>query len=682
MLIQSSHLPKWIHGKAVVWLHQDFYLIENYWNFPWLLEFLLLFFLFIPWHSLLLISRKALSDKPIKGQLCLLGALLVGAGLAQSETLNSSGFLSLLVLGCGINFLFSFRHSGFPRDFSNRILSEYWLLIFLAAFWVRQFDESWWVVLLILLILADGIPGFSNPSVKPHASSREDNSPNLFSALAFYCFFVLACLSLFRWEWFAPFALFSLLLLMFIPATQKRGSWLDLFWSLLLICILIIFSYQTLSQRSLVFFFALCGRLLILFIKGSSWKRVLLSIFLLYYSVMNLSDKTAYGRNFSRSEPRLEKWEGNSQVGFDGRLLFRDVNFHRNKENLSAQHWMLFNFPSNEPRENIESFIWLDRKDEQLLGFSPSLYLQDFASEVSKQKLRLLWPRNRSVGFAFNFHDYSFEGDYKELMQAYLDQLNSVLLVFTAPNYSRARWLNYVNPILDRFPTAKIQFLGLSVRVYGDADSKDSETKELNLSPRLYLKNFITLTSSRENLNFRKIRQKLIDDKITEVLVSDVSDSKLIKEWVPLMLRNSANKAAEAILRKLIRRDSLNFEYSLSLDAIAGDSTSPGRQLFDQWKRGVPNLRVIRGGFLEGVFFELLISNLRQKSPRSSIEVQRDDLDPYVKLILLIQEGNLLAAQRWRREMLLKPSNETERKMLELLFEASGDLTATRFFRP
>ena len=70
---------------------------------------------------------------------------------------------------------------------------------------------------------------------------------------------------------------------------------------------------------------------------------------------------------------------------------------------------MLFNFPSNEPRENIESFIWLDRKDEQLLGFSPSLYLQDFASEVSKQKLRLLWPRNRSVGFAFNFHDYSFE---------------------------------------------------------------------------------------------------------------------------------------------------------------------------------------------------------------------------------------------------------------------------------
>ena len=64
------------------------------------------------------------------------------------------------------------------------------------------------------------------------------------------------------------------------------------------------------------------------------------------------------------------------------------------------------------------------------------------------------------------------------------------------------------------------------------------------------------------------------------------------------------------------------------------------------------------------------------------MEVRRDDLDPYVKLTLLIQEGNLLAAQRWRREMLLKPSNETERKMLEFLYEASGDLTATRFFRP
>ena len=61
--------------------------------------------------------------------------------------------------------------------------------------------------------------------------------------------------------------------------------------------------------------------------------------------------------------------------------------------------------------------------------------------------------------------------------------------------------------------------------------------------------------------------------------------------------------------------------------------------------------------------------------------VRRDDLDPYVKLTSLIQEGNLLAAQRWRR-MLLKLSNETERKMLEFLFEASGDLTATRFFRP
>ena len=181
---------------------------------------------------------------------------------------------------------------------------------------------------------------------------------------------------------------------------------------------------------------------------------------------------------------------------------------------LSAQHWMLFNFPSNEPRENIESFVWLNRKDEQELGFSPSLYLQDFASEVSKQKLRLLWPRNRSVGFAFNFHDPFFERDYAELMGAYLEKLDSILLVFTASNYSRKRWLSYVEPILDRFPTAKIQFLGLSVRVFGDKTFKDSERTELNLNPSLYLKNFITLTESREDLDFRKIRQNLIDDKV------------------------------------------------------------------------------------------------------------------------------------------------------------------------
>ena len=37
--------------------------------------------------------------------------------------------------------------------------------------------------------------------------------------------------------------------------------------------------------------------------------------------------------------------------------------------------------------------------------------------------------------------------------------------------------------------------------------------------------------------------------------------------------------------------------------------------------------------------FELLISNLRQATPRSAMEVQRDDLDPYVKLTLLIQQG-------------------------------------------
>ena len=89
--------------------------------------------------------------------------------------------------------------------------------------------------------------------------------------LFFYSCFIV---SLFRWEWFAPFALFSLLFLMFIPANQKRGSSSDLLWSLLLISILIIFGYQTLVQRSLVFFFALCIRLLVIFLKSTSWKGV------------------------------------------------------------------------------------------------------------------------------------------------------------------------------------------------------------------------------------------------------------------------------------------------------------------------------------------------------------------------------------------------------------------------
>ena len=469
---------------------------------------------------------------------------------------------------------------------------------------------------------------------------------------------------------------------MFIPANQKRGYSSDLLWSLLLISILIIFGYQTLVQRSLVFFFALCVRLLVIFLKSTSWKRGLLCIFLLYYSVMNLSHKKDYQSNFSRKEPRLEKWENQSQVSFAGRILYKDIDFHRNRGSLSSEHWMLFNFPLNEPRENIESFIWLDRKDEQILGFSPSLYLQDFASEVSKQKLRLLWPRNRSVGFAFNFHDHFFEKDYTELMRAYLDKLDSILLVFTSSGYSRSVWLKYVEPILNRFPTAKIQFSGLSVRVFGDTSFNDSESADLSLTPSLYLKNFITLTESREYLDFRKISQKLIDDKVIEGLAGDLSDSSLIKEWVPLLLRNLCTKAAESILRKLSRRDSLNFEYSLALEALAGDLNSPGRQLFYSWRQGVPNLRVTRGGFLESVFFELLISNMRQATPRSAMEVQRDDLDPYVKLTLLIQQGNLSAAHKWRQKMLLKPSNEVERKMLEFLYEIRGELTATRFYRP
>ena len=82
------------------------------------------------------------------------------------------------------------------------------------------------------------------------------------------------------------------------------------------------------------------------------------------------------------------------------------------------------------------------------------------------------------------------------------------------------------------------------------------------------------------------------------------------------------------------------------------------------------------------MFFELLISNMRQATPRSAMEVQRDDLDPYVKLTLLIQQGNLSAAHKWRQKMLLKPSNEVERKMLEFLYEIRGELTATRFYRP
>ncbi len=683
LLIHCSHLPQWIHEKVIVWLHQDFYLIENYWNFPWLLEFLVLFFLFIPWHSLLLISRKPFADKPTKSQLCLFGALFIGAGLTQSEVLKNPGFLSLLTLGCGINYLLQFRGSGFPRHFYNRILSEYWLLVFLAAFWVRQFDEGWWIVLIILVVLADGVPGLFKANIKSHAGNREDRrSKGWFESLAFYCFFALASLSLFFWEWFTPFALFSLLFLMFIPATQKRGTSLDLLWSLALIAVLIIFGYQTLAQRSLVFFFALCARLLAIYLRNSNWKRSLLCVFTLYYSVMNLGQKHAYQEEYARLGPRLERWERQSQVSFAGRLLYRDVDFHRNKEDLSAQHWMLFNFPSNEPREDLESFVWLDRRDEEVLGFSPSLYLQDFASEASKQKLRLLWPRNSTVGFAFNFHSNFFEKDYAELLAAYLDKLDSILLVFTASNYSRKKWLHYVEPILDRFPTAKVQFLGLRVRVIANASFSDSESSGLSLAPSLYLRNFIKLTESREYLDFRKIRQNLINDRTLEFLATDIGKSDLIKEWVPLLLRNFSAKAAEAILRKLGDKDSLNFEYSLALEALAGGLDSPGRQLFNDWSNGLPNLRVLKGSFLEGVFFELLILNVRQSTPRSAMEVQREDLDPYVKLALLIKEGNLSAAHKWRRDMFLKPSNSSERRILELLYEARGDLTATRFFRP
>ena len=682
LVIQCSQLPQWTHGKAIVWLHKNFYLIENYWNLPWILEFLLLFFLFIPWHVLLLISKKSLADKPIKSQMYLFVALLLGAGLTQSEILKSPVFLSLFTLGCGANYLVKFRNLGFPKHFSNRILSEYWLLIFLAAFWVRQFDESWWLVLIILVILAEGMPGFFEVNIKSHAGVRAGDSRGWFESLAFYCFFTLSSLSLFFWEWFTPFALFTLLFLMFIPATQKRASSFDLLWSLLLIILLIIFGYQALIQRSLVFFFALCARLLVIFLNKSDWKRGLLCVFLLYYCVMNLGEKNGYQIELNRMGPRLERWEKRSQVSFSGRLLYRDTDFQRNRENLSAQYWMLFNYPSNEPREDLESFVWLDRRDEGVLGYSPSLYLQDFASEASKQKLRLLWPRNKSVGFAFNFHNCYFEKDYAELLEVYLDKLDSILLVFTAPSYLREKWLHYVKPILEKFPTAKVQFLGLRVRVIANLNFSDSKNSKLSLSPNLYLRNFIKLTESREYLDFRKIHKNLINDRVLEFLTNDLEKSDLIKEWVPLLLRNSCIRAAEAILHKLIVKDSLNFEYPLALEAIAGSLNSPGRQLFNDWKNGISSQRLSKGGFLEEVFFELLISNVRQTTPRATIDFQREDLDPYVKLALLIQEGNLSAAHKWRRIMMLKPSNRSERRMLEFLYEARGEVTATRFFRP
>ena len=192
------------------------------------------------------------------------------------------------------------------------------------------------------------------------------------------------------------------------------------------------------------------------------------------------------------------------------------------------------------------------------------------------------------------------------MLAAYLDKLDSILLVFTASNYSRKKWLHYVEPILDRFPTAKVQFLGLRVRVIANASFSDSESSGLSLAPSLYLRNFIKLTESREYLDFRKIRQNLINDRTLEFLATDIGKSDLIKEWVPLLLRNFSAKAAEAILRKLGDKDSLNFEYSLALEALAGGLDSPGRQLFNDWSNGLPNLRVLKGSFLEGVFFELI----------------------------------------------------------------------------
>lgn len=682
LLIQCSHFPKWLHSKAVNWLHYDFYLIENYWNFPWLLEFLVLFFLLIPWHSLIFISRKTIRRKPIVEQLYLLLALLAGAGLTQSEILRDPGFLSLLSLGCGIYYIRLHKNSYMPEGQQEKILSEYWLIIFLCAFWVRQFHDMWWIVFVVLSVLVEGVSGSLAGSVKPHANKLDDESKGWFVHLAFYCFFILGCLSLFFWKWFAPFALFSLLFLMFIPSDNTKSSSTGVVWSLLLIGVMIVLGYQSLNQRALVFFFALCARLLIKFVKSSSWKRFLICLFMLYYCVMNLTKNGISELDSQDFEPRLESWENEKQVSLSGRILFRNVNFDRVNQDLSAQHWMIFNFPANAPKKKLESFIWLDRSDEQLLGFSPTIYLQDLASEVSKQKLRLLWPRDGGVGFAFNIHQNFYEKDYIQFMQAYLEELDSVLLVLTASDYSRRSLLVYLEPLLKKFPTAKVEFRGLLTRVMAGFRVSAVDEPSFDLNPRLYLRNFIQLTDQYELIDLRKIRKSLISDHVLRTLDKSIHKPDLLQEWVLILLRNGADEAAGIILSKLVNQDSLDTQYPMALGAVSKQDQSPGMRLYREWQNGLSNVRLVRGSFLESVFFELLVRNVRTVSKRGAIEFQRENLDPYVRLALLIQMGNLSQADQWRKSMQLKPSNDLERKLLELLHESRGDLTATRFYRP
>lgn len=682
LLIQCSHLPQWLHSKVVHWLHYDFYLIENYWNFPWLFEFLVLFFLLIPWHSLILISRKIIGDKPMLSQVYLVLALFIGAGLTQSEILRDQGFLSLLTLGCGLYCLKSCRNLRLPIGVQGTILSEYWLIIFLCAFWVRQFHEIWWIVFIFLSVLVEGVAGGARANIKQHAEIKGQQSKNWFIQLAFYCFFILGCLSLFLWSWFAPFALFSLLFLMFMPSVNSKSSSTGILWSLLLIGLMIIMGYQSFNQRALVFFFALCVRLLFLFVRTSSWKRFLVCCFMLYYCVMNLKNEKVHKAEYSDSKPRLEYWEQEKQISLSGRVLYKNVKFERVRQNLSAQHWMLFNFPDDPPRENMESFVWLDRSDEKLLGFTPTLYLQDLASEVSKQKIRILWPRDRSVGFAFNIHKSFYQADYSQLMQSYLSELESVLLIFTAANYSRELWIKYVTPLLKRFPTAKIEFRGLLVRVIASTKIIDSADKSLSLYPNLYLQNFLKLTEDYKTIDFRQMRKSLITDQALNILNRGFDKPEFLKEWILILLRNEADDASKIILKRLADQDSLSTEYSLALEAISAESDSPGRSLFKEWQKGHSSTRLVPGAFLESVFFELLIRRMRGAIERCKLEMHRQDIDPYVKLALMIQVGNLLEAEEWRKKMLLRPSNDQERKLLELLHQSRGDLTATRFYRP
>ena len=403
---------------------------------------------------------------------------------------------------------------------------------------------------------------------------------------------------------------------------------------------------------------------------------------MLYYCVLNLKNEKVHETEYRDSKPRLEYWEREKQISLGGRVLYKNIKFERVRQNLSAQHWMLFNFPDNPPMAKIESFLWLDRSDEKLLGFTPTMYLQDLASKVSKQKIQILWPRDRSVGFAFNIHKSFYEADYSQLMQSYLSELDSVLLVFTAASYPRELWVQFVNPLLKRFPTAKIEFRGLLVRVIAATKFIDTADKSLGLYPNLYLQNFVKLTEGYETIDFRKIRKSLITDQALSILDKGFDKPELLKEWILILMRNEADDAAKTILRRLANQDSLSTEYSLALEAISSTKDSPGRLLYKEWQKGLSSVRLVQGAFLESFFFELLIRRMRGAIERCKLEMHRQDIDPYVKLALMIQVGNLTEAEEWRRKMLLKPANDQERRLLELLHQSRGDLTATRFYRP